>query len=224
MANGYRISESGDFRVAEDGSSRLTEGFNIVEITLSATSSVASVSGLTTGGSASLSTVGSTLNVGNAALVFEASLSASSEVTNAIPSVVSLIDSSLSATGTQSADAIRIRYGVSDLSATGSTAYAGEKTLFGSYVSGDVEFTRILENGDTRITEASDTRIGNNIFGNIGEGTVVALPSKTFFSSQPYYNDESTWKTFVPYVKHNGAWITNIKIYKHTNGAWKRSY
>jgi len=224
MANGYRISESGDFRIAEDGSSRLTEGFNIVEITLSATSSVASVSGLTTGGSASLSTVGSTLNVGNAALVFEASLSASSEVTNAIPSVISLVDSSLSATGTQSADGIRIRYGVSDLNAIGSTAYAGEKILFGNYTNGNIEFTRILENGDTRITEASDTRIGNNTFGNAGEGTVVALPSKTFFSSQPYYKDASTWKTFVPYVKHNGAWITNIKIYKHTNGAWKRSY
>ena len=92
MANGYRITESSDFRVTEDGSSRLTEGFNIVEQSFSATSSVASVSGLTTGGSASLSGVGSTLNVGNAALVFEASLSASSEVTNAIPSVISLSD------------------------------------------------------------------------------------------------------------------------------------
>ena len=54
MANGYRISESGDFRISEDGSSRLTEGFNIVEITLSATGSVASVGGLTTEGSADL--------------------------------------------------------------------------------------------------------------------------------------------------------------------------
>ena len=224
MANGYRISESGDFRISEDGSSRLTEGFNIVEITLSATGSVASVGGLTTGGSASLSTVGSTLNVGNAALVFQASLSASSEITNAIPSVISLVDSSLSATGTQNADAIRIRYGISDLSATGSTAYAGEKTLFGSYVSGDVSFTRILENGDTRHTEAGDTRVGNNIFGNIGEGTLVSTPDKTIFSSFPYYKDSDTWKDIIPYVKWNGAWTGNLKIYKHTNGAWKSSY
>lgn len=224
MANGYRITESGDFRITEDGASLLTEGFNIVEITLSATSSVASVSGLTTGGSASLSTVGSTLNVGNAALVFEASLSASSEVTNAIPSVVSLSDFSLSATGTQSADGIRIRYGVSDLNAIGSTAYAGEKTLFGRFLNGAIEITRILENGDTRVTEAGDTRISVNTFGNAGEGNILTDQTKTLFTSQPYYNDEDTWKTFVPYVKHNGAWVGNIKIYKHTNGAWKRSY
>ena len=53
---------------------------------------------------------------------------------------------------------------------------------------------------------------------------MVVWGDNTVFSSAPYYNDANTWKTFVPYVKNNGAWITNIRIYKHTNGAWKRSY
>lgn len=223
MANGYRISESGDFRVAEDASSRITEGFNLVEITLSATGSVASVGGLTTGGSADLAATGSKVTAGAGTLLGVVDVNASTTlIASAI--ITKLGDSALTALGTQSAEGIRIRYGVSPLSATGSQVAAAEKTLFGKFQTGAIEFTRVLENGDTRHTEAGDTRISVNIFGNTGEGHILTDQTKTLFTSQPYYNDEDTWKTFVPYVKHNGSWITNIKIYKHTNGAWKRSY
>ena len=115
--------------------------------------------------------------------------------------------------------------GESPLSATGSKASVGLKTLFGSITSGTDEVTRITEAGDTRVLEnGTDTRTAISAYGNIIFATMVSNPTKTLFSSEPYYNDNETWRDFIPYVKWNGVWKDNIKIYKHTNGAWKRSY
>jgi len=119
---------------------------------------------------------------------------------------------------------LRTCFGESPLSTTGSKASVGLKTLFGSLSSGQEDVIRILENGDTRITEAGDTRISTTLYGNVAVGTLVGNGTKTFFTSQPYYKDGDLWSEFIPNVKWNGAWTQNLKIYKHTNGAWKRSY
>ena len=224
MAEGFRISESGDFRVTEASVSRTTEGFEVGESALSASGSVASVSYLSTTGSASLSGQGSKLSAGFRTLEPTVSLSAVSSLSDTAQ-VVLLAEVPMTATGTLASDALRTCFGESPLSATGSQANVGLKTLFGSITSGTDEVTRITESGDIRVLEnGTDTRTAIAAYGNIIFATIVGNPSKTFFSSQPYYKDAGSWNTFIPNVKWNGAWTQNLKIYKHTNGAWKRSY
>ena len=136
-----------------------------------------------------------------------------------------IAESSLSTLGSKLTIGTRVQYGFSSLAATGSKAAAGIKILFGNITSGTDEVTRITESGDIRVLEnGTDTRTAIAAYGNIIFATIVGNPSKTFFSSQPYYKDAGTWKTFIPNVEWNGAWTQNLKIYKHTNGAWKRSY
>jgi len=224
MAEGYRITEVSDFRITEDGLSRSTEGFNEGQVSLSASGSVASVGSLTTHADASLSTQGSMLNAGVGVLYGSVSVTATSSVVT-LSIVTQLASSTLNATGTTTSDGIRIRYGVSPLSSAGTLASIGLRTKFGVVEGGTTDVTRITESGDTRVLEnGTDVRTGIQAEGNIIAATIVGNPSKTFFSSQPYYKDAGTWKTFLPYVKWNGAWTGNLKIYKHTNGAWKRSY
>jgi hypothetical protein len=224
MAEGFRISESGDFRVTEASVSRTTEGFEVGDSALSASGSIASVSYLSTTGSASLSGQGSKLSAGYSILEPTVSLSAVGSLTDTAQ-VVIVASSPMNATGTMTSESLRTCFGESPLSATGSKAAVGLKTLFGSITSGSSEVTRITESGDIRVLEnGTDTRTAIAAYGNIIFATIVGNPSKTFFSSQPYYKDAGTWKTFLPYAKWNGAWTSNLKIYKHTNGAWKRSY
>jgi hypothetical protein len=220
---GIRTSEAGDTRVTEDGITRTTFGFELPDANLQATGSVTSTLNVSTFISASLSSAGSTLNAGEGTFVDQANLTATSSV--AADGLVILIESAdLQSTGTIASDGLRTCFADSSLSTVGSKIAAAERTCFGRFQSSAEDVIRILENGDTRHTEAGDTRISTTIYGNTGVGSVVALPTKTFFSSQPYYKKDGTWDTFVPYVKWNGAWTGNLKIYKHTNGAWKRSY
>lgn len=223
MAEGYRITESGDFRITEDGASLLTEGFNIADASLSASGSIASVGSLTTHADANLTTEGTTLNVGVGILYGVATATASSGVV-ADSIITQLGSSAMSSTGTMTSDGIRIRYGVSALSSEGSLASESLRIQYGVIEAGTTEVVRITEAGDTRITEAGDTRTAIQATGNVIAGTLVAYGDRTIFTSQPYYKDDTTWKEFVPYVKWNGAWTSGLKIYKHTNGAWKRSY
>jgi hypothetical protein len=225
MAEGFRISESGDLRVTEASVSRTTEGFEVGESALSASGSVASVSYLSTTGSASLSGQGSKLSAGYSTLEPTVSLSAVGSLSDTAQ-VVLLAEAPMVATGTMApVDSLRTAFGEAPLSATGSKAAAGLKTLFGNITAGTDEVTRITEAGDIRVLEnGTDTRTAIAAYGNIIFATIVGNPSKTFFSSQPYYKDAGSWKTFIPNVKWNGAWTQNLKIYKHTNGAWKRSY
>lgn len=224
MAEGYRISESGDLRVTESSASRITEGFNIGEVALNASGSVASVGSLTTHADASLSSQGSTLNVGVGILFGVAAANATSSVA-ALPLITQLASSALNATGTLSSDGIRIRYGVSALSSTGTLASTSLRVRYGIVEGGTTDVTRITEAGDRRVLEnGTDVRTGIQAEGNIIAATLIGDGDKTLFSSEPYYKDDGSWKEFLPYVRWNGAWTGNIRIYKHTNGAWKRSY
>lgn len=224
MAEGYRITEVSDFRITEDGLSRSTEGFNEGAVSLSALGSVASVGSLTTHADAALSTQGSMLNAGVGVLFGVAAVNATGSVA-AIPLITQLASSALSATGTTTSDGLRIRYGVSALSSAGSLASSSLRIRFGVVEGGTTDVTRITETGDIRVLEnGTDVRTGVQAEGNIIAATLIGNGDKTFFSSEPYYKDDGSWKEFLPYVKWNGAWTGNVKIYKHTNGAWKRSY
>jgi len=242
MADGFRILENGDLRLTESSDSRITENFIEASSSLAAVGSkvssgvgvlfgannltalgtVATVSALSTTGAASLSGAGSSLNVGYQTFPTAASLVASSSIAG-LGDVKIIANAAVSATGSLSNIGLRTRYGASSLSTAGSQLAAAEKTLFGVISSEDFETTRVLENGDTRVTEAGDTRITFDKVNNI-IGSIVSEPTHTVFTSTAYYNDDDTWKTFIPYVKYGGAWKDNVRIYKNQNGTWKRSY
>jgi hypothetical protein len=242
MADGFRILENGDLRLTESSDSRITENFIEASSSLAAIGSklssgiqtlfgandltasgtVATVSALTTTGAASLSGAGSSLNVGYQTFPTAASLVASSSIAGS-GDVKIIANAAISATGSLSNTGLRTRYGVSSLSTVGSQLAAAEKTLFGVVGTEDFAITRILENGDTRVTEAGDTRITLDA-SNAIVGSIVSEPTHTVFTSTAYYNDDDTWKTFIPYVKYGGAWKDNVRIYKNQNGTWKRSY
>jgi hypothetical protein len=222
---GIRTSEAGDTRVTEDGIIRTTNGFELPDASLQATGSVTSTINISTFAFASLAGAGSKLTAGEGTFVDQASLTATATIAAEGLNLL-LAEVPMAATGTMApVDSLRTCFGESPLSATGSQANVGLKTLFGSITSGTDEVTRITEAGDIRVLEnGTDTRTAIAAYGNIIFATIVGNPSKTFFSSQPYYKDAGSWKTFIPNVKWNGAWTQNLKIYKHTNGAWKRSY
>ena len=244
MAEGYRISESGDFRVTESGDSRITENFIVGEASVSASSSISTVFSYSAQALSSLSGIGSTTSVANFTTTGASSLGATgskatagiqilygysilsgTSSTSEIGNVIQLADPiALNATGTLAPTGLKTLYGDSALAGQGSKLSAGIKVFFGQFTSLDLDFTRITEDGNTRVTEDGlDTRTLTRTFSNSVESTLISSSNKITFSSQPYYKD-STWKTFIPYVKYNGIWTGNIKIYKHTNGAWKRSY
>jgi hypothetical protein len=242
MADGFRILENGDLRLTESSDSRITENFIEASASLAAVGSKASsgvgvlfgannltalgtvtpVSALTTTGAASLSGAGSSLNVGYQTFPTAASLAASSSIAG-LGDVKIIANAAVTATGSLVNQGLRIQYVNSSLSTVGSQLAAAEKTLFGVISSEDFEAIRVLENGDTRVTEAGDTRITFDKVNNI-IGSIVSEPTHTVFTSTAYYNDDDTWKTFIPYVKYGGAWKDNVRIYKNQNGTWKRSY
>jgi len=242
MADGFRILENGDLRLTESSDSRITENFIEASASLAAVGSKASsgvgvlfgannltalgtvtpVSALTTTGAASLSGAGSSLNVGYQTFPTAASLNATSSISS-IGDVKLIEFANLQSTTTLANIGLKIRPGASSLSTAGSQLAAAEKTLFGVISSEDFEAIRVLENGDTRVTEAGDTRITFDKVNNI-IGSIVSEPTHTVFTSTAYYNDDDTWKTFIPYVKYGGAWKDNVRIYKNQNGTWKRSY
>ena len=83
---------------------------------------------------------------------------------------------------------------------------------------------RITEASDSRITEAGDFRITNDTIANIIDSSMVADPTFTKFSSQPYVKITGDWHLFTPYVKHNGTWKEPEIIYKKISGQWRRVY
>ena len=242
MADGFRILENGDLRLTESSDSRITENFIEASASLAVlgsklssgvgvlfgansfvgTGTVTPLANLTTTGEASLAGAGSSLNVGYQTFPTAASLAASSSIAG-LGDVKIIANAAVTATGSLVNTGLRIRYGESSLSTIGSKLAAAEKTLFGVVSSEDFETTRALENGDIRVTEAGDTRITLDATNNI-IGSIVSEPTHTVFTSTAYYNDNDTWKTFIPYVKYNDAWMNNVRIYKNLNGTWKRSY
>lgn len=95
---------------------------------------------------------------------------------------------------------------------------------YGQFESTVESLTRITEASDTRITEAGDIRITNDQTSNTVVASLVADPTFTKFSSQPYVNISGTWRLFTPYVNHEGTWKEPEIIYKKISGTWRRVY
>jgi hypothetical protein len=172
----------------------------------------------------SLQSVGSKLGIGTR-IQFPTVNLVSAGAVSAIGYRSQVAESSLTTQGSKLSVGIRIQYGLFDKTSTGTLSPSAIKILNGSITTGTDEVTRITESGDIRVLEnGTDTRTSIAAYGNIIFATIVGNPSKTLFSSEPYYKEVGTWRDMLPYVKWNGAWTNNIKIYQHTNGAWKRSY
>lgn len=172
----------------------------------------------------SLQAVGSKLGV-STRIQFPTVNLVSAGAVSAIGYRTQVAESSLTTQGSKLSVGIRIQYGLFDKTGTGTLSPSAIKILNGFIASGTTDVTRITESGNIRVLEnGTDVRTGIQAEGNIIAATMVGSGAVTLFSSEPYYKEAGTWKDFIPYVKWNGAWTGNIKIYKHTNGAWKRSY
>jgi hypothetical protein len=88
----------------------------------------------------------------------------------------------------------------------------------------DLTFTRVLENGDIRFTENSDTRITDLVKKNTGESTLYAKSTFKPFTSRMFYKQSSLWKQIFPSVKYNNIWKVPQKVYSKINNIWKRIY
>jgi hypothetical protein len=84
--------------------------------------------------------------------------------------------------------------------------------------------TRILENGDTRVTEISDIRITDNILFSGAESGIYANPSLIKFTTRVFYKINNVWKQGFFFVKNNGVWQAPSKMYRYINNFWKRVY
>ena len=266
MADGIRITESGDFRVTQASDFRITEQLVLGEVALNATGTIAVVGTGQLKGNSALTSTGTIAGLGTGTSRVSIGLNASGDITSAqytgtwiaaanLTTVGSKLSSAertqfptaqLSSTGSVSSIGTRIQYVESALNATGTVVTKGGLLFLkdavaeasssiaaipvgifkGAFATFPTEDVRVTEAGDTRITEDDNTRVTRLIFGNAGEGTILSLPTTIPFASIAYrYNDEEAeWKTFIPSVKWNNQWTSNLKIYKHTNGAWKRSY
>ncbi len=218
---GYRVTESSDERILEDGSLRVTENLFSVESSISASSSYDFVPTLSTTGAITVSSIGTLAAAGDVTR-YAAILIANNSTITAIStrtttgafngSVVSSVDADL--------DAFYV--GMSTFSGNGSVVAAARTVKFVNFISGIATFDRILENEDYRITEGGDSRITNEIAVNTVDSTVVADATLIPFSSTVYYKTGGVWKTTLVDAKYNGNWDALTAVYKKISGSWKR--
>lgn len=88
----------------------------------------------------------------------------------------------------------------------------------------DENLTRILENGDRRVTEDLNIRITDIIKTNTIESTFYAKSTFKSFTSRMFYKQLTLWKQVFPNVKHNSIWKVPLKMYTKINSIWKRIY
>lgn len=238
---GYRSLESGDLRILEDGSERVTEGFLDGFANLSGAGSIAGLSKLKANGTSALSSTGSVLLAGQGKLFGRLNVSATGSVSflgktkarglfdvNATGSLVvsglKRLNASVALSGSSVFTSVAgFKYvGAFAKSGTGSFDFTPHYIGKGSYTTFIENPDRILESGDARITENGDTRITDDIVIN---GSVALLyPQATVipFDSSVYVKMESDWKYSVIHANVNGQWTLVDKTYQNINGRWKR--
>jgi len=239
--DGFRITESGDLRITESSDSRITENFIEAFASLSSAGSVTAPANTSSYISASLTSDGSGIFAGEGVYRGATNLSATSSV-DAVLYNVTTASAPLYATGSLTASGVRIQYAGSSLSATGSITPIGlgifpgasslsssgsitstaNKILNAAFNPTTGEQIRLTESGDIRVTENDDTRIAFVEDLNSGIGSMSANGLRIKFRSTSYYNDEETWKEFVPYVKDGGEWVAPLAMYRHDGASWKR--
>jgi len=246
MADGFRITESGDSRISEASDTRITENLIVASASLSGAGSVSVTGNTSSFVSCSLSSTGSKLTA--AVLQTEAdpiTLSATGSMTatggnffsqnlnvsgTGTSSYLGLntfsISSTLNATGSATFNGIKIKNAATSLSASGSFVNDGFNFVhFGKFESKSQDLTRITEAGDIRFTEASDTRIVVDQTSNAALGFLSADCTQIFFSSEAFFKWNGQWTTFTPKVKQSGVWDDPLAIYKKIDAnTWKRAF
>jgi len=253
MADGFRISESGDTRISEADDLRITEQIFFASASLSNSSGYYRVdeldnSRVSEDGVARVSEDFDSVAVtftGEITKYSAVSLQASSSLDN-LADVYQKGSTSLTATGTSSFLAVAEVYTSSSLTSEGTTTLVGKRirgvdsslsssstieTSFNFIFGGlfradpDFEYGRATEEGDVRVTEANDVRIVVNIAPNGAASSMVASVTYIVFSSTAYVKYEGEWKEFTPTVKQSGEWDDPIAIYKKIDSInWKRAY
>ena len=238
---GYRSLESGDLRILEDGSERVTEGFIDGFANLSGAGSIATVSKLVAKGISPLSSTGSVLLAGQGKLFGRLNVSAAGSVSflgktkarglinvNATGSLVVSglkrlnANVALSASGVFTSVAGFKYVGAFAKSGTGSFAFAPHYIGKGLYASSIESPDRILESGDARITEDGNIRIADNVVINAAFGSLTVQPTYVIFNSFVYVKMGNDWEYSVIHANVNGQWTLVDKTYQNINGRWKR--
>lgn len=244
MAEGYRITESGDLRVTEESASRISERFHVGEGSLSSTGSLTGDTKATFQILASLANVGSVLYAGNVTVQVSTQLQAtgtsSADADLRAKGVVDLVstttqaarglrtsplEASLSSTGSSTQEATRVQY--LSFSGTASCSFVNQdiklrnKALFEAQQGNII---RLSEYGDTRVTEDGNVRVADNASPNAVYGDIVANGQVFPFRAIAYIKEDGVWKEFDPYVKWGGDWTLPDKVYKNISNRWKRVY
>jgi hypothetical protein len=245
MADGFRITESGDSRISEALDTRITEQFVEGLSALSGAGTIAPAANLSYQAASSLSSLGSqivasgltssvdpiTLSAtgtmtATGGAKFQDSVSVSGTGTATFLGLNSFdISKALSGTGSATFDGLRIKNAATSLSASGTFANDGYNFVhFGAFLDRDLTYTRVTEAGDTRIDEDSNVRIVIQP-ANLGESVLYANFSYIQFSSTAYIKWDGVWTQFNPKVKQDGTWDDPLAIYKKIDAnTWKRAY
>lgn len=223
MPAGYRITEASDSRILENGDVRVTEGFQTADVALSATSSFDFVGKLKATGSSAFVGTGSLTSAGDLTK-YAAILVANSSTLSALGARITGGETSLTASGSITADEALKAFGAFAASGAGTISPTARVIKYVEVVSGQAIFTRITENEDFRITESGDNRITNAVPTNEIIGSMVANDTYIPFSSTAYYKDGGVWKQADVDAKYNGNWDALQAVYKKISGNWKRIY
>lgn len=220
---GYRITEGSDTRFLENGDTRVTEGFQTGDASLNASGGFDFLDKLKASGTVVFAGTGSISGAADATR-YAASLKVVNTQLDALGVRTTVGETSLSASGSISADETLIAVALFAGSGAGTISATARVVKFVEVVSGQAIFTRITENEDTRITEAGDTRITNAVPTNEIVGSMVANDTYIPFSSTAYYKIGGVWKQAEVDTKYNGNWDALQAVYKKISGNWKRIY
>jgi hypothetical protein len=221
----YRTTEDGNQRVLENSSDlRVTENYLEAEASLTASGVGVFTAGLVLPASVSVS-ASSTLEASAALNAIAAILISNTSSLQASVDRTTRGEVDLIASGTMVAMPTFKGSAISDLVAS-STLDANARTVkFVSVVSGNVEFERILESEDARITEDGDIRITHAIQTNIINSSMVASANLIPFNSIAYVKRNGVWKQVISIsTNQSSTWDSSQKIYRNTAGKWKRIY
>ena len=245
MADGFRITESGESRISEALDVRITEQFVEGLAALSGAGSLVSVANTTYQAASSLASLGSQLVAsGLTSQVDPITLSATGTMTatggalfqdtinvsgTGTATFLGLntfnITQAFNGTGTATFNGLRTKNASVALSASSTFTNDGFNFVhYGAISAEDEELIRITEAGDTRVDEADNIRIVV-IGGNVGVGSLEADCTQIIFSSTAYVKWNGEWTTFTPKVKQDGTWDDPLAIYKKIDAnTWKRAY
>lgn len=220
---GYRITEASDSRILENGDIRVSEGFQTGDASLNASGGFDFVGKLKASGSVVFAGTGSLSGAADVTR-YAAILVANSSELSALGTRRTGGETSLSASGSITADAALKAFGAFAGTGAGTISPTGRVVKYVEVVSGQAIFTRITESEDYRVTESGDSRITNVIPTNEIIGSMVAIDTYIPFSSTAYYKTGGVWKQADVDAKYNGNWDALQAVYKKISGNWKRIY